>query len=146
MARTKIGAIIDQLVTLQQTLDVDKAYDEAPEHIAGPSWVNFPYSGIIPHAIGPGGSDFAEDTHTIICACIKERALLPEDEQIMRPLITEFPDALSGDLTLGGTVEHIDTVEYEYGAIEMMSPQAQPMFGVLFRVTVTVKDLVSFAL
>jgi len=145
MARTQVGAIIDKLVAIQETLDVSKAYDEAPENIAGPSWINFPSTGIIPQAIGAGGSDFAEDNHTIICACIKHRALLPEDEQIMRPLITEFPDALSADITLGGTVAHIDTVEYEYGAIEMLSPRAEPMFGVLFRVTVTCKDLVSFA-
>ena len=153
MARTTIGSIIDVLVTHEESLTPSvtslssfNVYDEAPENVASPAWLNFPERGAFPHAVGPGGADFSEDQHVIVCACVKNRALLPEDEKLMRPLITEFPDALSGDLTLGDTVAHIDTVEYEYGLIEAYSSPNQPMFGVLFRVTVTVKDAVSFAL
>ena len=153
MARTTIGSIIDVLVTHEESLTPSikaltsfNVYDEAPENVISPAWLNFPERGTFPHAIGPGGSDFAEDNHTIVCACVKDRALLPEDEKMMRPLITEFPDVLSGDLTLGNTVAHINDVTYEYGLIEAYSSPGQPMFGVLFRVTVTVKDAVSFAL
>ena len=143
MARTEIGLIIDELVTLEKTLtETAAAFDETPETVgATPAWLNFPRSGTLNEQTG-----WAEDNHTLVCACVKRRALLPADEAMMRPLITKFPDLLSDNLSLGGTVAHVDEVRYEYGLIEGLSSPEEPMFGVLFTVDVTCKDTVSVGL
>jgi hypothetical protein len=151
MARTEIGTIIDELVTLEETLTPSVSaisaftvYDEAPENVVGPAWINFPDSGLFPMGFGVGGATLTDDTHTIICACIKDRALLPQDEKMMRPLITQFPDLLAANLSLNSTVCQIDRVEYEYGFLEVLSSQRQSMFGVLFRVVVRLEEVFDF--
>ena len=142
MARTQIGTIIDELVTLQEALTPTVSvssfvvYDEAPENVSGLCWINFPGPGVLNEI----NEYVSHDNHTISCACVKDRALLPQDEKIMRPIITQFPDAVAADVTLNGTVAHVDSIEYEYGLIETLSGPDQLMFGVLFRVNFTCKD------
>lgn len=139
MARTQIGTIIQELVNLEQTLTgADTAYVDTPESLgATPAWLNFPIRGELSAQTG-----WAEDRHTIGCACVKRRALLSRDEQLMRPLITQFPDLLCANLTLNGTVEFIDRITYTYGLIEALSSPDEPVFGILFEVEVVVKDTI----
>jgi len=140
MSRTEIGLIIDELVTLERAITgTQAAYDESPDNIASaPAWVNMPRSGTFRAQTG-----WAEDTHTLICACVKRGALASADERLMRPMITRFPDKLHENLTLNGTVEHIGDIRYEYGFIEILSTQEDFFFGVLFEVDITVKDTIT---
>lgn len=142
MARTEIGLIIDQLRALEETITgTSVTYDETPETIGDtPAWINMPFQGRLDAMTG-----WSEDQHVIVCACLTRRSLLPADEALMRPMITRFADAVHGSLTLGGTVAHVGTIEYEYGYIETFSSPDQPMFGVLFRVEVIVKDTITVA-
>jgi hypothetical protein len=138
MARTTLGSIIDELVTIQNTLsNTEAVYDEIPENIAAtPAWINFPLAGEL-NEISDG---LSEDQHTIGCAYCTYRSILPRDDALIRPMVTAFPDKLSQNLTLNGAVTHIDSVEYEYGEIELLSSPEQVMIGILFRIQVTVKD------
>lgn len=137
MARTELGDIIEQVVALERTVTGTKAaYVDTPENIASaPAWINFPRTGEFTAQTG-----WAEDRHTLACACVKRGALKPSDERLMRPMITRFPDVLHANLTLGGTVAHIETIRYDYGLIEVLSTPDDWYFGVLFEVVVIVKD------
>jgi len=140
MARTELGDIIDELVTLERQLTGSKvAYDEAPESIAtAPAWLNFPMRGTFRAQTG-----WSEDSHTMGCACVKRRALMAQDEALMRPLITQFPDLLHQNLMLNGTVAHIQDIRYQYGVIETLSSPEEPMWGVMFEVDFIVKDVIT---
>ena len=142
MARTEIGLIIDQLRTLEAAVTgTSVTYDETPETIGDtPAWVNMPMQGEMSAQTG-----WAEDRHTIICACLTRRSLLPSDEALMRPMITRFPDKVHAALTLSSTVAHVGRIEYEYGYIDAFSTPDLPMFGVLFRVEVICKDTITVA-
>jgi hypothetical protein len=140
MARTEIGLIIDVLVAHEVGITGTYAtYDETPESFGmGPAWLNFPMSGELTAQTGWG-----EDVHTIGCACVKRRSLLPADEATMRPMITRFADAIHADLSLGGRVEHVGAIRYRYGLIGALSSETEPVFGVLFEVDVKVKDVIT---
>jgi len=140
MARTAIGSIIDELVTIEAALTGTKAtYDEMPESIAAtPAWLNFPLSGILNEHSG-----MSDDEHVIGCACVVRRALSPSDETLMRPMITRFADALSDNITLGGTVMSILETTYEYGLIETLSSPEDLMFGIMFRVRVHCQESIT---
>ena len=97
--------------------------------------INYPRTGSLNAQTG-----WAEDRHTILCACVKRTALKSGDEELMRPMITRFPDVLHANLTLNGTVAHITEVRYEYGLIDVLSTPEEQFFGVLFEVDVIVKD------
>lgn len=142
MARTEIGLIIDQLRALEEAVTgTAVTYDETPETVGDtPAWINMPYQGELSALTG-----WSEDRHVIICACLTRRSLLPSDEALMRPMITRFPDRVHASLTLSSTVAHVGRIEYEYGYIEAFSTPNDPMFGVLFRVEVIVKDTITVA-
>ena len=135
MARTELGAIIDELVTHQTTLDVGPAYDEPPESIDQPCWLNFPVSGSL-NTFAHG----AEDFHTIGICYVMGRSLLEINAKKARPIITKLADQLDGDLDLGATVEFWMGLRYEYGLIETISSPEMPLFGLYFELDVVVKD------
>ena len=137
MARTEMGDIIEELVTLERAITGTRAaYAEGPESIASaPAWVNFPRAGMFSAQTGWG-----DDLHTLACACVKRGALHTGDERLMRPMITRFPDALHANLTLNGKITAVEAIRYEYGLIEVLSTEEESFFGVLFEVDLRVND------
>lgn len=144
MARTQLDTIIDELVTLEQGITgAEISYADVPEGVAAaPCWLNMPLRGRMTSPT----KDKSEDVHTIVCACVKRRALSPADDALMKPFITKFMDELDGSQSLSGNVEFIVEVRYEYGLIETLSSPDDLMFGVYFEVDVMVKDDIAVSL
>ena len=111
-----VAAVITQLVTVEAALSgILQAHDETPEGLGAlPAFINYPLRGEV---IG-GTPGQIKGIHTVRAEVHLTRANLPTAESLARPYIDSFPKAIWDDPTLGGTVDTVIRVGYEYGRLE----------------------------
>lgn len=130
-----VASVITYLAALQDGITgVEAAYDETPESLSEfPCFINYPGRGVLSWSKGIG----AEDLNTIICELHVSRAVSEEAEFAARPFIERFRDKLAADTQLGGEVDTINEVRWEY--VTFFVGREQHM-GIRFEVDVKMSD------
>jgi len=110
-----VAAVITKLAEIESGLSgIKHAYDETPEALTVfPCCINYPLRGTITG--GPAG--VRTGIHVVVCEFHLSRQILPQAEAMARPYIDSFANAIWSDPRLGGVVDTVLELRYEYGRL-----------------------------
>lgn len=136
-----VQAAITALTSIEAGLSgIRTAHDKTPEKLGElPCFINYPRRGTVTPAPG-SGCTMIKGLHTVVAELHVARKILPHAEGVARPYIDSFVKAVWADPTLGGTVNTVNEIRYEYGRLEF---GRETHLGVRFEIDFKLQEAVT---